>query len=236
MDSRRRVRVVLIDSGVDIKINSLYQNVKQQIRLCPNDKEIIRLDDGQPTNNHGTAIAATIKHICSNIDIYSISILDRNLNSNGETLLLALRESLKFNPDIVHLSLGTNRFKYWFSLRKNINILSRNNVIVVAAVANDNKITFPAYLKNVIGVKGNRFNAYKSFYYKSHFYYAPLYIPPDLLKYDSSFKNMQGNSISAAYITGHISAIISDLQIKNSKDIRGRLKNIAENNYLSNLK
>lgn len=236
MDTRRRVRVVLIDSGVDIKFNSLYQNVKQQIRLCLNGKELVRVDDGQPTNNHGTAMAATIKHICSNIDIYSISILDRNLTSNGESLVLALKEALKFKPDIVHLSLGTNRLKYCFSLRRNINILSRNNVIVVAAVANDNRITFPAYLKNVIGVKGYTFNDYKSFYYKNYFYYAHLYIPPDLLKYDERLKNIYGNSISAAYITGYISAIISDSQVKNSKDIRGYLKKIAKNNYLSILK
>lgn len=75
---------------------------------------------------------------------------------------------------------------------------------VVAAAENEGKRSFPAYLKDVIGVKAdsslkNKFD----YYYKSGFMFAPCELASIKGKNELK-KEIGGNSTAAAYISGHL--------------------------------
>lgn len=217
---RNKIRIVVIDSGIDIKDEFLRDSVIDEIGY--NFDEIKGVDEEEHPiveNMHGTLIAKTIKHICSDIEFVSINILNEYLCADGRVLVKALKKAGDFNPHIVHLSLGTTKLKYWYALKIGVKALNKKNTIVVAAASNDEQTSYPAYFGNVVGVKGSDSQNIESFYYKNKFFYSHLTLPDKFLKDNSEYKRIKGNSISAAYITGHLSNCMLQLNVKDLKSI-----------------
>ncbi len=206
--------VAIIDSGIQ---NNKNLNIVKSMTLYVNDNyEIEERLDSTCLNEHGTIIADIITLINPDVELIDINILDEKLETNGQIMIQALKKALSFKPDIINLSLGTNNIRYVFELRKLIKEAVKNKIIIVAAYSNNNKITFPAMMKNVVGVK--RMSTLKSgvtlksiYFYKNSIFYAPdsaktIYH----LKCKPCSYNMRGNSISAAYISGELSLIAND--------------------------
>lgn len=128
-----------------------------------------------------------------------------------------------YNPDIIHMSLGTKKWRYKYKLKKLIDDIMQRDIVIVSAASNDGKVSYPAYFKNVIGVKRNNDNETKSIYYKRNFYYAPGNIPQNLYKNDC--KSLIGNSFAAAYVTGYIAKVIYYENLKNVNEVNSYLKN-----------
>lgn len=228
-----KVRIVIIDSGIDINEKYLKGYIKKDIgyRFDSNYKIINELNP-MVRNMHGTLIAKTIKYICNDVEFISINILDENLRGDSTKLMKALDEALIFNPHIVHLSLGLTKFKYFFLLKKYIKRLNDNNVIVVSAANNEGRRSYPAYYKDVVGVKGLDISD-DSFYHCGRFFCASLFLPQFIIDENEMYKTIQGNSISAAYITGHISNIIMKSNLINNNDIVQCLRNKGKENYIA---
>ncbi len=205
--------VAIIDSGIQ---NNKNLNIVKSMTLYVNDNyEIEERPDSTCLNEHGTIIADIITLINPDVELIDINILDEKLETNGQIMIQALKKALSFKPDIINLSLGTNNIRYVFELRKLIKEAVKNKIIIVAAYSNNNKITFPAMMKNVVGVKRMSTlklqNTPKSIYfYKNSIFYAPdsaniIY----KLRRKSCNYNIRGNSISAAYISGELSLIVN---------------------------
>jgi subtilisin family serine protease len=205
--------VAIIDSGIQ---NNKNLNIVKSMTLYVNDNyEIEERLDSTCLNEHGTIIADIITLINPDVELIDINILDEKLETNGQIMIQALKKALSFKPDIINLSLGTNNIRYVFELRKLIKEAVKNKIIIVAAYSNNNKITFPAMMKNVVGVKRMSTlklqNTPKSIYfYKNSIFYAPdsaniIY----KLRRKSCNYNIRGNSISAAYISGELSLIVN---------------------------
>lgn len=213
----KKVRVVVIDSGIDVNQYDLKDNVVGDVGLRFDSNGYLQVKSNHYIeHDHGTMVAATIKLVSPNVEFYSINILDKDLSANGKLLINALDYCKNYNPDIVHLSLGTTSIKYRYSLKKSINSLIRNNIIIVAAAQNQGAKSYPAYFKNVVGVKGHICNNYNEIYYKNNFFYGPLHLSPNLWGEEKKHKHICGNSISAAYITGYLCNIILQCDTKTS--------------------
>ena len=174
-------------------------------------------------NRHGTTVAMIIRHICCDVDFISINILDDKLSTDGRILLYALSQVFDYSPDIIHMSLGTVNKKYILPLRRIVKEARRHHIPLVAAAENTNKVSYPAYLKGVFGVKSDSFDNCKQYYYKRGFFYAPFETGGiDCIQEISSIRDAKGTSIAAAYLTGHLAEIIkrngklSLKQIKNA--------------------
>ncbi len=213
--------VAIIDSGIQ---NNKNLNIVKSMTLYVNDNyEIEERPDSTCLNEHGTIIADIITLINPDVELIDINILDEKLETNGQIMIQALKKALSFKPDIINLSLGTNNIRYVFELRKLIKEAVKNKIIIVAAYSNNNKITFPAMMKNVVGVKRMSTlklqNTPKSIYfYKNSIFYAPdsaniIY----KLRRKSCNYNIRGNSISAAYISGELSLIVNKKYFINIK-------------------
>jgi hypothetical protein len=127
-------------------------------------------------------------------------------------------------PDIIHLSLGTTRWRYKFPLKKLVKEAIGKDVIIVAAANNQGIKSYPAFMKGVVGVKGHGGINKSEFFYENNFFYAPIDIKN--ISGISELEHVEmavGNSMAAAYITGHI-AMKYDL--KSTKGINDFIEKI----------
>jgi hypothetical protein len=217
-------KVVIIDSGVDIERYDLDKNVKNSISYkLGNRGDVVEDNKIKVRNDHGTAIAMIIKCICKKVDIFSINILDENLRADGRVLIHALKKAIEIKPDIIHLSLGTTKFRYKYVLNRIVKRAKKNNIVVVSAYSNEGKDSYPAALKSVVGVKSSEIRDVQNIYFHKNTFYAPPMIIYDELKSFFKCENMCGNSIAAAYITGHMCKYIKDKQIVINKELINRL-------------
>lgn len=208
----RKVRIAIIDSGIDDSIGDLRKNILLSFGVGVNQNGYIEEKKAFPEKNqHATAVAGIIQHFNPNVEFLNIKLLDENLSADVRVLLYALSKVFDYKPDIIHLSLGTENKKYTRYFKKIIKEAKKSQVLLVAAAGNNGEISYPAYLKGVIGVKADRILGVNEFYFKDKFFYAPAGIDniPALTEL-VNHPNMCGNSMAAAYITGHISKSIQD--------------------------
>lgn len=213
-----RVKVVVIDSGIDINNMELKGKISHRLGLIIDENgKIKKVENPKCRNIHGTIIASCINHMWNNIELIDINILNENLMTNGETLIEALKIAEEFHPHVVNLSLGTLKLKYCLRLKRVINKLVKNNTIIVSAVDNRGARTYPAAFKNVVGVKSQEVDIGKICYKHGYFYASP-WLKKDII-YCEDYKKYCGNSIATAYVSGWISKEISEGNL----DIQGNL-------------
>jgi hypothetical protein len=220
---KKPIRIAVIDSGIDTAISGLDKNVVFSTGFRINDKGYItEYPDMETKYQHGTIVSLIIRHICSNVEFISINILNDNISTDGRVLLYAMSKAFDYHPDIIHMSLGTTKWKYKGYIRKITKEADRQNISLVAAANNQGSVSYPAYVKGVFGVKGGNFKEIMQYSYRDDFFYAPLNAS-GIQGYDGKdLKEACGTSISAAYITGHIANIrlnIGNSSIETIKNI-----------------
>jgi hypothetical protein len=230
-NKQEKIRIVVVDSGIDSEDDFLRDSIKDEIGyiLMP-DTGIMEERKPPITNMHGTLVAKTIKYTCRDVEFVSINILNENLSSDGRVLIKALQRAADFKPRIVHLSLGTTKLKYWYPLKKITTALNKNNIVVVSAASNEGSVSYPAYFSNVVGAKGIDSKENTIFYYEDKFFYSSLYLPSQLRESNKKYNYIRGNSIAAAYITGHISNSMLQQNTKDNKSILENFKSKSLNN------
>ena len=208
--AEKKVRIAIIDSGIDSTKADLYAYVTESIGFTVNASGYIeKTSNPNPTHEHGTIIAVIIKHFCKNIDIISINILNKKLATDGRILIHAFDKALAYKPDIIHLSLGTTKWIYRFPLYRLVTLAGKNNCIVVAAASNTGIKSYPSHFKNVIRVKSARMPCYTDISYNNGYFFAH-HDAKEILAYNSypQIDGYCGTSYAAAYITGHIAEAI----------------------------
>jgi subtilisin family serine protease len=220
----RKIKVVVIDSGINTQISDLKDYVVHSTGFGINNNGYITEISNIPVRHpHGTVVAMIIRHMCSDVEFISVNILDENLLTDGRILAYALSQVFDYNPDIIHMSLGTLKKRYIFPLKKIVKEARRLNIHLVAAAENSEKVSYPAHLKGVFGVKSYMFNDYKFYTYKDGFFYAPLgTCDIECIQKISNIKTAKGTSMSAAYISGHLAEILknkNNLSYKEAKEI-----------------
>ncbi len=156
---------------------------------------------------HGTIVSLIIRHICSSVKFISINILNDNVSTDGRVLLHAISKAFDYRPDIIHMSLGTTKWRYKGYMKKIIREADRQNITLVAAASNHGLVSYPAYVKGVFGVKGGDFKEITQYGYQDGFFYAPLSAAGISGYGGKDLKEACGTSVSAAYISGHIANI-----------------------------
>ncbi len=219
----KKIRIAVIDSGINTQICNLNEYVIHSTGFGISSEGYIEENSTLPVRNlHGTIVAAIICHICSDVELISLNILDEKLSTDGRVLAYSLSQVFDYKPDIIHMSLGTLKKRYIFPLRKIVKEAGRLNIPMVAATENSGKVSFPAYLKGVIGVKSEKFENCMQYSYKDGFFYAPTGTDGiDCIQERPDIRAAKGTSMSAAYISGHLARIIKDkvnLSYKEAKE------------------
>ncbi|URJ59974.1 S8 family serine peptidase [Paenibacillus polymyxa] len=206
----RPVKIVVLDSGIDIDKGGLVEHVKESIHFSLDNNGIV-LEKKQYSynNDHGTAVAMAIKHITPNVEFISMNILNEQLRSDGRVLLHAFKRAIDCSPDIIHMSLGTKKFRYAKPLKK-LACEAREHEVFVVAAANNKVRSLPARLKNVIGVLGlSNLNPEHYCFNNKYFYACDNVNNVRRIGEIPNYKFLTGSSIAAAFISGHIARLIS---------------------------
>ncbi|AWB43450.1 hypothetical protein DCC85_03900 [Paenibacillus sp. CAA11] len=151
---KQAVKVAIIDDGISrgicrsqgIVVNC-YELVDRQVRRLEEDADISSL-------SHGTICTLILASFTKHMEIYSLNIIPQaSRTTSVYDLCIALEWCLENDIKIVNMSLGTTYFADYFILESIIQQLYMNGTIIVAACNNDNVLTSPASMPNVIGVK-----------------------------------------------------------------------------------
>lgn len=150
------VNLAIIDDGInDSKFNVgvIGENivVDDKGNVFRNVKDIKNIVDEE---SHGSVCAAILNQYNEHIRIINIVLLRGTQSSyiSIETLMKALELCLELQIEILHLSLCTDEYSYFFPLLDIINKIYKKGVVIVAAVGVEEQIAIPAYYSNVIGV------------------------------------------------------------------------------------
>ncbi len=221
----KKTVVALIDSGINTELSGLQQNIKKSFSLhIDNMGYIVAEENASYVGEHGTAVAMIIKHFCPDVQFISINIFQNSLFSDGRIMLCAIERAIEMKPDIIHMSLGTTKYRYKFQLNKLVKRAIKNNIIIVSATNNDGIKSYPADLKEVVGVKGSHSLDTEQCLYKDNFFYAPFGVKGIKDIDRLSLNGACGTSMSAGYITGHLVAIKESRSIINYKELLEILK------------
>lgn len=150
-----KIKVAIIDDGVYPEpTDSIF--LAKSLRITENC-DIIK-DETKQYLSHGT-ICAKIIALTSyeKTRLFSIKIMNDRGEGQLKQLICALEWCYLHNIKLINLSLGTSRYDDSLKLGPIIQKMIAKNIIMVAAFANNNKPSWPAYYKNVIGVRADRF-------------------------------------------------------------------------------
>lgn len=232
----KRVKVAVLDTGIDKEHEYLKENIIGGIAFEPKDEYIITSDKYDDKNGHGTACSSIIKKEFRDVDIFSVKILDHNGKSDIQVLEEALKYVLKTNIRLINLSLSLLTDEIVHDLYKICNELERNNKIVVCSLANGFEKSYPATFDNVIGVKGFILENENSFWYNKRkkiqciidnnsYFYCGL---------NNSYKLFgKCNSQAAAKLTGKIARILSMEPDISLEKLHEKLESLAIRNNWS---
>lgn len=165
---KNNISIVIIDSGIYIDDKP---NDYQGVHIFINSDTIAFDNNIKDEIGHGTAVYNIInKHLnsASKINYYFIKIFDKNTLQVDEELLIRALNYIYDNLDcdIINASLGISITNNDGELSRVCEKLRGKGTIIISAFDNMGTVSFPAALKNVIGVTtGDNIYNQNEYYY-----------------------------------------------------------------------
>lgn len=152
-----KVKVAVIDDGINI------QHISSPcLCYCVFNNRMVRLNNANNSITHGTIIGSIIESRCSQVKLYSIKIMNSYKENAGiKDLETALIWCIENRIQVINLSLGSVNYFDRSRIVRLMYLLKKNNIIAIAAYSNNDRITYPASLDFIIGVKRDATNILK---------------------------------------------------------------------------
>lgn len=204
-----KVKIAIIDTGIDIYDSSLKEYIKYNNDIQITDDNInININDLQ---GHGTLCAKTIIHICKNVEIYPIKIFDEEGRTSSLNLIKSLNNLVSSDIDLINISASTLNSVCREELEYICDELYKNGKIIVCSHHNKSQglKSYPTYFKSVIGVKGNRSVCRDEDYIfkKNEYIQMNANSKERFFKFNNQLTHFGKNSRAAAISTGIIANI-----------------------------
>lgn len=146
--SNKRLKIAVIDDGIsqDLFDGELLGSI------IINDDLSINSYNMNNRISHGTICANIIHKYFPFLDYFSIKVLSNNMKGRSNKLYRALDYCVEQKISIVQLSIGSCIAKDFTQIQKKINEVALKGLIIISAAHNENIISYPSCLSNVIGV------------------------------------------------------------------------------------
>ena len=206
----KEVRIVVVDSGVNPRHSHVGGRIGGAGIYRGEDGTVHRGTDYQDTCGHGTAIAAVIRHVAPDAELFALKIFNGALVTTPDVLEGALSYALQAGARVVNLSLGMASSSSAPSLRALCRVTARAGIILVASARNGaNGAGVPASYDEVIGVKGDGRLGEDTLMYRPGGPSECLASPwPRSLPGLPRKRNFRGNSFAAARVSGTIACML----------------------------
>jgi len=204
------VRVVVVDSGVNPRHSHVGGRIDGARIFRGEDGAVHRGPGFEDTSGHGTAIAAVIRHVAPEADLFALKIFNGALVTTPDVLAGALSYALQAGARVVNLSLGMEAAPNAPSFHGMCRDAAREGIILVASARNGSKGTsVPASYDSVIGVKGDGRLGEDRLRYRPGAPCECLASPwPRSLPGLPRERNFRGNSFAAARVSGAIACLL----------------------------
>lgn len=144
-------KAAIIDDGA---ISELFDN--SQDLIVDENLEIITENFKDGSCGHASDCISLIKNLTdiSDIEWLNISVLD-DMTDNGslDRLIRGLEICESENVKLIHMSIGSVEFADMERIKSVVDRLLENGTVIVAALSNSGRKTYPACIDGVIGVK-----------------------------------------------------------------------------------
>lgn len=222
----RGVRVVVVDSGVNPRHSHIGGRVDGARIYRGEDGAVHRGAGYQDTTGHGTAIAAVIRHVAPEADLFALKIFDGALATTPDVLEGALSYALRAGARVVNLSLGMEDAPGAAALRALCRDAARAGIVLVASARNGaNGAGAPASYDEVIGVVGDGRLGEGTLVYRvgdpSECRASPW---PRSLPGLPRERNFRGNSFAAARVSGTVACLLEQAPGATLRSIRETLR------------
>jgi subtilisin family serine protease len=206
------VRVVVVDSGVNPRHSHVGGRIDGARIYRGEDGAVHRGSDYEDTTGHGTAIAAVIRHVAPEADLFALKIFNGALATTPDVLEGALSYAFQAGARVVNLSLGMEASPKAPSLHGICRDAARAGIILVASARNNaNRGSVPASYDEVIGVKGDGRLGEDTLMYRPGGPCECLASPwPRSLPGLPRERNFRGNSFAAARVSGAIACLLEE--------------------------
>lgn len=209
-EGNSRVKVAIIDSGVDIGGDI---PVYRSINFIPEEENVSPLFCD--TTGHGTSVAgiiaslgeeSNVKGINPNVELYSLKVLDDNNTSPVSRIIEAIYWCIDNDINIINMSFGTPN--YSVALKNVVREAYDKGILMIASAGNTNgsqyKTEYPAAFGEVIAVGSvNSIGEVSGYSIKEPI--VEIYAPGELIKTTGYFKGdmiVSGTSFSVPHIVG----------------------------------
>lgn len=215
------MRIAVIDSGVPKKTKL---NIIEQYRIFVNEdyEKYVLTDRIEDENGHASIVIKILeKYLEKTDEVISIKVLNKNLKGNSIALIKGIQVAVEKGCKIINISLGTTNKKYREKINEVIKYAIQNGVLVVAAHTNKRKETsFPSSFNNVIGIIGTKKKLVSINLDKNNIFMKTK----QKICFDKEIVKIEGTSYLAPHITGILSQILKNEEIKDKKNILEEIK------------
>lgn len=207
----QRVKVAVIDSGVDVEHPAVAGPVQGYVSIIEGPAGLeYNLEKHDDAYGHGTACAGIIRSIAPECEIYSVRVLGKALTGRGTVFAAGLRWAIENGMHVCNLSLGTTKKDYYGLLHELTDLAAFKNSAIVCAANNMLIPSFPSMYSSVISVASHEGKDPYIYYYNPEppIEFGAPGIDVRVAWQNGSWINATGNSFAAPHITGLVAKIL----------------------------
>lgn len=221
-------KAAIIDDGA---ISELFDS--SQDLLVNENLEIITEDFEDGSCGHASDCISLIKNLTdiSDIEWFNICVLDdKTDNGSVDRLIRGLRICEDEDVKLIHMSIGSVEFADLSRIKEAVDRLISKGTVIVAALSNSGRKTYPACIDGVIGVKSCKPSDMKEHIYVEEPFDGIHFLVGSehrICTFGVDMVTEESNSMAAPVITARVIDILRKDFSLNSAQVYELLKNTA---------
>jgi subtilase family protein len=201
------VKVAIIDSGINAQ-HSHVQRVEGGTQVCHGqDGALNFLRTWHDSLGHGTALAGILRAKAPYVQLYSVKVFDKVLQTDAEVVAAAIRWVTDQHIEIANCSLSTENAADRALLKAACDYATGRGVLLVASTDGEARELFPACLAGIIAVAGDERCVWEEYYYCAEKGVFLAHPHPRPLPGRPQRFNLHGHSFAAAHVAARIACI-----------------------------
>lgn len=202
------VSIAVIDSGIN-PYHSHVNGVESGIQIRVNREQYIEYHhDYRDRLGHGTAVAAAIRGVAKDANLYGVKIFDDKLMAYPSVLSEAIEWSIENNVQIIHLSLGLTQDHP--KVKAACKTAVENNITIVAAMDRERGMIYPGAYPNVFRIQSGEVERDEWAFHEDGSFIACGF--PRELQGPTQLYNIHGHSFAAAHFTAYLALLLEEHQ------------------------
>lgn len=151
----RGVRVAVVDSGIDANhpaVGTVSGGAVLEADASSPTGVRIREEPHDDVFGHGTACAGIIRSLAPDVELFSVRVLGAKLTGRAYVFAAGLEWCIENGMNVVNLSLSTMNDDWYAGFHELCDIAANAGTIVVAAMNNVRKPSYPSEFSSVLSV------------------------------------------------------------------------------------